>query len=61
MGDTVPLLRTSPERSTQDPVKEVGVSDILDDVTDTIHELFEEMINALGKYPMYPISICPTS
>jgi len=47
MGDTVPLLRTSPERSTHDPVKDVGVSDILD----TEHELFE-MINALGKYPI---------
>jgi len=41
MGDTVPLLRTSPERSTQDPVKDVGVSDIVDDDdTDTKHELF---------------------
>jgi len=41
MGDTVPLLRTSPERSTQDPVKDVGVSDIIDDDdTDTKHELF---------------------
>ena len=50
MGDTVPLLRTSPERSTQDPVKDVGVSDIIvDDDTDTKHEL---LINALGKYPI---------